>query len=332
MLKKAMIMSAGIGTRLEPLTLAVPKPLIPLANIPVMDYSLINLSNNGIKDVIANLYYLSEQIIGRYAEKQLYGVNFNYIKEEVLSGTAGGVKKCQFFFDENEDFLVLSGDGLTDFEIKEAYESHKNSGAIATMVVKEIDRAEVSKYGVVVIDENNAVKRFQEKPKLEEALSNLINTGIYIFKYEIFNLIPADTFFDFAKNVFPLMLEKGLTINTFTTKRYWSDIGSLSQYKTSNSDVLNSALTLSKDFLGDIKDGCASASDISGIELKGNCSIGRNCTFGKNVRIENSILLNNISVADNVEIKNSIIASGNTITENTENAVLGTKQEAKILK
>ena len=331
MLKKAMIMSAGIGTRLEPLTLSIPKPLIPLANIPVMDYSLINLSNNGLKDVIANLYYLSDQIIERYSNKQLYGVNFNYIKEEVLSGTAGGVKKCQFFFDENEDFIVLSGDGLTDFELKEAYESHKKSGAIATMVVKEIDRSEISKYGVVVTDENNAIVQFQEKPKLEEALSNLINTGIYIFKYEIFNLIPPDTFFDFAKNVFPIMLERKLKINTFTTKRYWSDIGSLSQYKASNCDVLNSALTLSKYLLGDIKNGCVSASDVSGIELEGNCSIGHNCTFGKNVRIENSILLNNISVSDNVIIRNSIIASGNRITENTENTVIGTKQEAKIL-
>ena len=330
MLRKAMIMSAGIGTRLEPLTLAVPKPLIPLANIPVMDFSLVNLSNNGIKDVIANLYYLSDQIVERYSGKNLYGVNFNYIKEDVLSGTAGGVKKCQFFFDENEDFLVLSGDGLTDFEIKEAYDSHRESGAIATMVVKEIDKSEVSKYGVVVTDSRGLVTSFQEKPKQEEALSTLINTGIYIFKYEIFNLIPSDTFFDFAKNVFPKILESGLKINTFKTKKYWNDIGSLNQYKLSNDDVLNGNLTLSKDFLGDSKESI-SASELNGAIIKGNCSIGKNCTFGKNVRIENSILWDNITVHDNVTIKNSIIASNNTIETDTENLVIGSKTGTKVL-
>lgn len=325
-----MIMSAGIGTRLEPLTLSVPKPLIPLANIPVMDFSLINLSNNGIKDVVANLYYLSDQIIERYSGKKLYGVNFNYIKEDVLSGTAGGVKKCQFFFDKNEDFLVLSGDGLTDFEIQEAYESHKASGAIATMVVKEIEKSEVSKYGVIVTDSRGFVTEFQEKPKIEEALSTLINTGIYIFKYEIFNLIPPNTFYDFAKNVFPRILESGLKINTFQTKRYWNDIGSLTQYKLSNDDILNANLTLSKDFLGDLR-GFVSASELNGAIISGNCSIGKNCTFGKNVRIENSILWDNISVKDNITIKNSIISSNNTIEENITNIVMGTKTGTKVL-
>ncbi|MBR6163275.1 NDP-sugar synthase [bacterium] len=331
MLKKAMIMSAGIGTRLEPLTLSVPKPMIPLCNVPVMDFSLLHLSNNGIKDVIANVYYLSEQITERYSKKNKYGINFTYIKEEVLSGTAGGVKKCQSFFDKNDDFLVLSGDGLTDFELKEAYEAHKKSDAIVTIIVKEIDKTEVSKYGVIVTDENNLVKHFQEKPKQEEALSTLINTGIYIFKYDIFNIIPANTFFDFAKDVFPRLMETGYKINTFKTNRYWSDIGSLSQYKNSNDDVLKGAVSTSHQLIGDIENNYISASEINDAEITGCCSIGKNCIFGRNVKIENSILWDNIIVNDGVTIKDSIIASNNIVTENIERAVVGAGTEYRVL-
>ena len=334
MLKKAMIMSAGIGTRLEPLTLSVPKPLIPLGNVPVMDFSILHLSNNGIKDVIANLYYLSEQIIERYSGKNRFGINFNYIKEDVLSGTAGGVKKCQFFFDKNDDFLVISGDGLTDFELQEAYESHKNSDAIATMVVNKIDKSEVSKYGVVVTDENGFVRNFQEKPKEEEALSTLINTGIYIFKYEIFDIIPKDTFFDFAKDVFPRLMETGYKINTFKTNRYWSDIGTLSQYKISNDDVLQEKISTASQLIENkTNEGYVSASEVNEVQISGNCSIGKNCIFGQNVKIENSILWDNIIVNDNVTIKDSIIASNNIITEDIIKSVIGAapKEQYRVL-
>ena len=121
---KAMVMSAGMGSRLEPLTLQVPKPLVPIFNRPVMDILFEKLSLMGVKDVICNTYYLSEQIVNRYKNNNL-GINFNYIKEEALSGTAGGLKKCQFFFEKGERFLVLSADGLTDADIEKGIEIHK---------------------------------------------------------------------------------------------------------------------------------------------------------------------------------------------------------------
>ena len=142
---KAMIMSAGIGSRLEPLTLSVPKPLIPIANKPVMDILFENLSSIGIKDVICNTYYLADMIINRYKNNN-YGINFNYIKEDSLSGTAGGVKKCQFFFDKCKTFIVLSADGLTNADILKGIEIHKKSNAIATIGIKEIPHEEVSHY------------------------------------------------------------------------------------------------------------------------------------------------------------------------------------------
>lgn len=198
---KAMIMAAGMGSRLEPITLIMPKPLIPVVNRPLMDILLGQLHSIGIKDVISNTYYLSNQIIDRYKKNNL-GINFNYIKETELSGTAGGMKKCQYFFDEGEDFVVMSGDVLTNADIKNAIKHHKESGAIATIGVKQVPHEKVSHFGVVVTDKDGYITEFQEKPSVEEAKSNLINTGIYVFNYRIFDYIPENTFYDFAKMYF----------------------------------------------------------------------------------------------------------------------------------
>ena len=202
---KAMIMAAGMGSRLEPITLIMPKPLIPVMNIPLMDIILSQLSNIGIKNVISNTYYLSHQIIERYKKNNL-GVHFNYIQEKELSGTAGGMKKCQFFFDKGEDFLVMSGDVLTTADIQKGIEQHKRTGALATIGIKQVPHEKVSHFGVVVTDNDGYISEFQEKPSMDEAKSNFINTGIYIFNYKIFDYIPENTFYDFAKDVFPKLL------------------------------------------------------------------------------------------------------------------------------
>ena len=168
---KAMVMAAGMGSRLEPITLMLPKPLMPILNRPLMDIILMQLRAIGVRDVISNTYYLADQIINRY-EKNDLGINFSYIKETELSGTAGGVKKCQFFFDEGEDFIVMSGDGLTTVDIQKGLEIHKKSKAIATIGVKEIPIEEVSHFGVVVVDDEGYISEFQGRPSVEDAKSN----------------------------------------------------------------------------------------------------------------------------------------------------------------
>lgn len=324
MLKKAMIMAAGVGSRLEALSNALPKPLVPLVNTPAMDIIVRHLSSFGIKKIIANTYYKSEEIQKHYKNSN-FDVNFSFIKEEELSGTAGGVGKCKFFFDKGEDFLVMSGDGLSDIDIFKAYDSHKESEAIATIVLKEINPKDVSIYGVVVPGKNGQVESFQEKPKLYEAKSNLVNTGIYIFSYEIFNYIPENTFYDFAKNVFPALLESGEKINTYIMDGYWTDIGSLEQYKKANSDILNHKV---KSFLPEAQRTmggliCTGKNTIikEGAEFTENCIIGNNCIIGRNVKIINSILWNNINVQDNVTIKNSIILNNVSVKNSIENKI-----------
>ena len=319
---KCMVMSAGMGTRLEPLTLQVPKPLVPVCNKPVMDILFESLANIGIKDVICNTYYLSEQIIDRYTKN--CPVNFNYIKEETLSGTAGGLKKCQFFFEEGETLVVLSADGLTNADIKHGIEVHQKSGAIATIGVKRIPKNEVSNFGVVVTDNDGFITEFQEKPHVQDAKSDCINTGIYIFNYKIFDYIPENTFYDFAKNVFPKLLAER-QINTFVIEDYWSDIGTLGQYMTSTQDVFNGKCIFDHEKIVEVDGGAyLSASKIpDSTKFIGYSTIGKNCSIGKNVVIENSILWDNVTIRDNVLIKNSIIASGEVIDSDLSCKIAG---------
>ncbi len=305
MVTKAMVMSAGMGSRLEPLTLLVPKPLVPVCNRPVMDILFEQLNEIGISKIVCNTYYLAEQIMSRYPD-------VSFIKEDELSGTAGGFKKCQFFFEEGEDLVVLSADGLTNADIKKGIETHKKSGAIATIGIKRIAKENVSLFGVVVTDEEGFVTEFQEKPSVVEAKSDYINTGIYIFNYKIFDFIPPNTFYDFAKNVFPKLLELR-EINTFEVGEYWSDIGTLDQYRKSVQDVFDGNCVFNHDEI--IKTSTGSYVSKNPIDAKfiGNSTVGDNCKIGKNVTIENSIIWDNVKIADNIHIKNSIIASGEII-------------------
>jgi len=328
MLKKAMIMAAGVGSRLDPLTQDVPKPLVPIANRPIMDILFEKLLNISIKDVIANTHYKSEKIVERY-KKNKFGINFNYIHEEELSGTAGGVKKCQFFFDKGEDFLVLSADGLSDADLKAGIKSHKKSGAIATMGIKKIAPEEIPNFGVVVVDDEGFVKGFQEKPSIKEAKSDLINTGIYIFNYEIFNYIPENCFYDFAKNVFPNLLSKGIKINTFPVNEYWSDIGTIDQYAQSTKDLFDNLYEINHSEIIKTPQGSyiKGESYISpSAKLIGFNTIGENCVIGENVLLENCIIWDDVKIKDNLKLKNCIIASHCKINTDMINRTIGPNQ------
>ena len=324
---RAMVMSAGIGSRLEPLTLSVPKPLVPVANKPVMDILFENLASIGISDVICNTYYLADQIIERYKTNNL-GINFNYIKEETLSGTAGGVKKCQFFFDKNEPFLVLSADGLTNADILKGIEIHKKSKAIATIGIKQIPKEEVSHFGVVVTDKNGFITEFQEKPSVENAKSNFINTGIYIFDYKIFDYIPKNTFYDFAKNVFPKLLEEH-ALNTFEIKEYWSDIGTIEQYKQTTKDLFERKCNFAHNPILKSGDGLFienNAQIDKSVKFAGYSTIGANSVIGANTIIENSIIWDNVEIGENLLIKDSVIASNSIIRENLISQIVGANE------
>lgn len=312
-----MVMAAGVGSRLEPLTRNIPKPLVPVLNKPVMDILLQKLKNYGVESVIANTHYLGEQIQKRYTQNSPADIDFHYIHEEELSGTAGGVKKCEAFFDDVENFIVVSADGLHDADIERIVNSHLESGCIATMAIVGVEHEEVSKYGVVVPSKDFTVSEFQEKPPIEEAKSNFINTGIYVFNKKIFDYIPKGQVFDFAKDVFPKLLCANEKINVYRIYSYWSDIGTLNQYIQSNKDALskkviipNPEITRKYDSVYSIGKNCTISETAV---FKNNVVIGDNCTIGNNVVLDNVILWNNTIVEDNIKLKNTVCANNVTV-------------------
>jgi mannose-1-phosphate guanylyltransferase len=328
MVNKAMIMAAGVGSRLDPLTQDVPKPLVPIANRPMMDILFERLAQIEVHDVVANTHHKGEQIIERYKDNKI-GINFSYVHEETLSGTAGGVKKCQFFFDKGEDFLVLSADGLSNVDLKAGIEAHKKSDAIVTMGIKKIEMEEIPNFGVVVTDKKGFVTGFQEKPAIKDAKSDCINTGIYIFKYDIFKYIPADTFYDFAKNVFPDLLSKELKINTFVVNEYWSDIGTIDQYAQSIQDLFNNLYEFKHSEIITTPKGAYITGEshiASNTLFFGNNVIGNNCIIGKNVVLKDCIIWDDVEIKEDVILKNCIIASHSEIKVNMVNQVVGPNQ------
>lgn len=247
---KAMILAAGKGTRVRPLTYDLPKPMIPIFGKPVMAYIVEHLAKCGVKDIMVNVSWLHEKIESYFGEGRQFGVRIGYSFEgyvdgngEVVAealGSAGGMKKIQEFgrfFDETT--IVLCGDAIIDLDIAAAVAEHKRKGALASVITREVPWDRVSDYGVVVADEDGRIQKFQEKPKQEEALSNLVSTGIYIFEPEAIDLIPAGQVFDIGSQLFPLMAEKGLAFYAQKHDFQWLDIGSVTDYWS----VLQSVLT-----------------------------------------------------------------------------------------
>jgi len=247
---KAMILAAGKGTRVRPLTYDLPKPMIPVLGKPVMAYLIEHLRKHGVTEIMVNVSHLHEKIEEYFGEGEQFGVQIGYSFEgytkedgEVVAvpiGSAGGMKKIQEFggfFDDTT--IVLCGDALIDLDLKAALLEHRRKGAVASVITREVPWDKVSSYGVVVTDKTGRITQFQEKPKQEDALSNFISTGIYIFEPEVIDLIPSGVEFDIGSQLFPLLAEKGMPFYAQGRPFNWLDIGSVSDYW----EVLQNVLT-----------------------------------------------------------------------------------------
>lgn len=286
---KAMILAAGKGTRVRPLTYDLPKPMIPILGKPVMAYLVEHLARYGVTEIMVNVSYLHEKIEEYFGEGHQFGVQIGYSFEgytndagEVVPqplGSAGGMKKIQEFggfFDETT--IVLCGDALIDLDLKSALFEHRRKGAMASVVTLEVPWDKVSSYGVVVSDGDGRIQAFQEKPDQAEALSNCVSTGIYIFEPEVLDLIPTDRAFDIGSELFPLLVEKGLPF--FAQKRHynWIDIGSVKDYW----EVLQSVL------MGEV-----AQLDVPGIQIDDGLWVGLNTSidWSDGTRIEGPVYI-----------------------------------------
>jgi len=237
---KAMILAAGKGTRVRPITHTTPKPMIPILQKPVMEFLLELLRQHGFNQIMVNVSHLSEEIENYFRDGQRFGVQIAYSFEgriedgELIGdalGSAGGLKRIQDFqpfFDDT--FVVLCGDALIDLDLGEAVRRHKQKGAMASLITKRVPPDQVSSYGVVVSDPDGRVLSFQEKPAVEDAASDMINTGIYIFEPEVFNFIPSGEPFDIGSELFPKLVEAGAPFFALPMEFEWVDIGKVPDY------------------------------------------------------------------------------------------------------
>jgi len=237
---KAMILAAGKGTRVRPITHTTPKPMIPILQKPVMEFLLELLRQHGFDQIMVNVSHLAEEIENYFRDGQRFGVQIAYSFEgriedgELIGaaiGSAGGLKRIQDFqpfFDDT--FVVLCGDALIDLDLTEAVRRHRAKGAMASLITKRVPRDQVSSYGVVVTDPDGRVLSFQEKPAVDEAASDMINTGIYIFEPEVFNYIPSGEPFDIGSDLFPKLVEAAAPFFALPMEFEWVDIGKVPDY------------------------------------------------------------------------------------------------------
>jgi mannose-1-phosphate guanylyltransferase len=316
-----MLLGAGLGTRLRPITYELPKPIVPILGEPVMGHILRLLDHHGFREVISNLHYFPDKIREHFRDGSDYGVQLQYRFEEELLGTAGGVRNVRDFLGD-ETFLIISGDALTDIDLTALWARHREAGGIGTLALKQVD--DPSQLGVVILNDEGRIQGFQEKPHPREALSNLGSCGIYVFEPEIFDHFPDQQFVDWAQEVFPTLLERDIPLYGHEIDDYWNDVGSLGELRQGNFDALTGKVRVEIDrtetsngiWAGDsstlgeqvhmeppvyIGDGCTVGSEA---RLTGPVVIGAGCTIGEGA------VLSDVLVWQGTEVKAGSVLNG----------------------
>jgi mannose-1-phosphate guanylyltransferase len=322
-----MVLAAGKGTRLFPLTGEIPKPMAPIAGKPIIQHIFELLAQSGLDEVHVNVHYLADAILDSYGYMtSVNGTRVCVTREDELMGTAGSLKRIAERF--SETFVVIMGDALTDMDIGEVVAFHNERGALATLALMRV--ADTSQYGVVELGSRHNIVSFQEKPDPAEAISNLANTGVYVLEPEVLGYIPENTFFDFAKDVFPRLLEAGEELAGYEGDFYWSDIGTLDAYRAAQHDALSRRVRLN--IPGEqlteglwIERGARVHPDVAikgrvvirrdaiierGATLVGDVTVGSDCRVRSGATIKRSILLPGSYVGDDAYLEGCIVGHG----------------------
>jgi mannose-1-phosphate guanylyltransferase len=309
---KAVVLAGGEGTRLKPLTYKRPKPLMPVAGRPCIDYVLQALASSGFHEIIVTTAYMSDALIKSIGDGLGYNASILYSFEENPAGTAGAVRRVGNFFDET--FVVSMGDILCDVDFKALYDFHKRKGAAVTIALTEVE--DPTQYGVVGLDSNGRIAKFKEKPKKEEAFSNLINAGIYVLEPEVLEFVPPDQKFDFAKDLFPKLMSKGLGLYGSRIDGVWMDIGQPHDlWKASVAIVTRQGKPLR--LPGVVSEGPVildpTAHLEDGVTIRGPSYVGPAVLLKKGSVVDTSCLHEGARVESNATIEKSIVLEGSTI-------------------
>lgn len=303
---KAVVMAGGEGSRLRPLTSNQPKPMVPVLNKPCMQHILELAREHEMVDIVATLHFLPQLIKNYFGKGDDLGVNLHYSIEDYPMGTAGSVKEAEDFL--NEPFIVISGDALTDFNLTELIDFHKRKGAMVTIALKRVENP--LEFGVIITDESGHIERFLEKPTWGQVFSDTVNTGIYVLEPDIFNYIPKGEKFDFSKDLFPMLLEKGAPLYGCIMDGYWCDIGNFEKYMQAHRDVLDLKSKIQPPGIkmrDNVWIGDGADVDLS-VDISGPVVIGQNAKIEPGAELqEYSVIGNNVMMKSQAHIHRSIV-------------------------
>jgi mannose-1-phosphate guanylyltransferase / phosphomannomutase len=315
---RAVIMAGGEGTRLRPLTSLRPKPMVPIVNRPIMEHIVGLCHWHGIDDIVATLQFMPQVIQDYFGDGEEWGVRLDYATEDIPMGTAGSVKNAEKLL-AGETFIVISGDSLTDIDLGELLAAHRARGAAVTVALKRVP--DPLEFGVVITDAEGRIERFLEKPTWGQVFSDTINTGIYVVEPDVLDLVPSSGQFDFAADLFPLLMKKGYPLFGHVAEGYWTDIGSLQSYIQAHWDVLDHKIGL-------YVPGVKSSKDLwigDGAEVHHDAIIGDKVVIGANARIragarigDYAVIGDSCLVDSNAAIQRSIVWSDSFIGESSE--------------
>ncbi len=307
---KGVIMAGGFGTRLKPLTISRPKPMVPVANRPMMEHIVELLKRHGITDLISILYYQPEQITSHFGDGAAFGVSMQYVTAEADFGTAGAVRNAADLIGDSP-CIIISGDVLTDFDLGAAMTEHSARGAEATIALTMVENPLA--YGIVIVNqETGRIERFLEKPTWGQVFSDTINTGIYLLEPAALARVPVATNYDFSKDLFPSMLRAGAALYGHIAHGYWRDVGNIEEYRRANEDALAGRVHV-------LPRGTArqeSQATIHGehgavvgreVRITGSVVLGRSSTIGARASLENVIVGAGCEIGEGAELRDVVL-------------------------
>ncbi len=315
---KAVVLAAGKGTRLSPLTHYKAKPMVPVANRPVMEHIIENLHKNGIRNIFSNLYYRPADIMGYFGDGSRWDVSIHWIVEEQLTGPAGGVATFANFLEDEEMIIVLSGDALHNIDLQALADFHKNHNALLSVVMKKV--VNPGRYGVGSVDQDNRIVRFVEKPAVDPASQGLVSCGIYCLSKDLVKRIPQGVVYDFGADLIPALAAANEAVFCFETSSYWKDIGTFAELRQANLDVVAEKTGVSVPG-NENRQGVfieAGAVIDADVEIVPPVLIGKGSRIGKNVYLIGPLVLEaSVIVEEGAYISNSVVLEGTHLLPGT---------------
>lgn len=340
---KAVVMAGGEGTRLRPMTASMPKPLLPIVNKPIMEHVLRLLRRHGFTETVVTVQFLASLVRNYFGDGDEFDMALEYATEELPLGTAGSVKNAEHLL-RDDPFVVISGDALTDVDLTDLVKAHRDKGALVTVCLTRVP--DPLEFGITILDDDQRVQRFLEKPTWGQVFSDTVNTGIYVMEPEIFDLVPAGESVDWSGDIFPQLLKQGLPVYGYVADGYWEDVGTHESYFRAQADVLLGKVDVDLDAF-EISEGVwiAEGADVhpdavlrgpvfigdyakveAGAELREFTVIGRNVIVKGGAFLHRAVIHDNVFVGPQTNLRACVVGKNTDIMRSArleEGAIVG---------